>query len=244
MNRCVIIGGGPIENYNRIKSYIRDDDFVIACDCGLRHCQPLGTVPDLIVGDFDSFSRPDPGILTDAEIIQLPVEKDDTDTMYAVKEASARGFEDFLLTGMTGRRLDHTLGNVYMLIRLHELGLNAMIADDYSEISLAAGISDRETDSGTDGKKNRNIDGGTGRKNDGGAHGNIVTVSDIFPYFSVIAITGRASGICIRNAKYPLEDAVIEPGFQYGISNEVLPGMTAEISVHDGALLVIRDIMG
>lgn len=219
MNRCVIIGGAPIENYNRIKKYFRSGDYVIACDCGLRHCDPLGIVPDLIVGDFDSFDRPD----SDIEIIQLPVEKDDTDTMYAVKEAAARGYKSILLTGMTGRRIDHTLGNIYMLVKLHELGLEAVIADDYSELSLIAG-----------------------RALEKSVRNSCTTaeVSGSFPYFSVIAIAGTASGISIRNAKYPLEDAVIEPGFQYGISNEVLPGMTAEISVKDGMLLVIKDHEG
>ena len=38
MRRCVIIGGAPIENYERIRGYLGNDDFYIFCDSGLKHC--------------------------------------------------------------------------------------------------------------------------------------------------------------------------------------------------------------
>lgn len=49
--------------------------------------------PGLIVGDFDSHENPH----LDVETIVLPCEKDDTDTVFAVKEAMKRGYTDFLL---------------------------------------------------------------------------------------------------------------------------------------------------
>ena len=49
-----------------------------------------------------------------------------------------------------------------------------------------------------------------------------------------------AAGITVRNAKYPLENATIDCEYQYGISNEVLPGKTAEVSVGEGRLLLIK----
>ena len=44
----------------------------------------------------------------------------------------------------------------------------------------------------------------------------------------------------IREAKYPLDGAEITCEYQYGVSNEVLPGKTAKISVRDGKLLLIK----
>lgn len=208
MKRCVIVGGAPIERYDRIKTYLREDDYLIFCDCGLRHAEALGVKPDLIVGDFDSHARPE----TDTETIVLPTVKDDTDTVHALKEAISRGCTDFLLIGMTGRRLDHTLGNIYMLVYIYEKGLNALMVDDYSEISLV-GSSPAEID-------------------------------DSLPFFSLINITGKAKGIYIENAKYPLDNAEIRYDYQYGVSNEVLPGKLARIRVEDGLLLLIRDFEG
>ena len=116
MKRCVIVSGAEIENYGIVKTYLRSDDYNIFCDCGLRHRQGLGAEPQLIVGDFDSYEKPK----TDIETISLPCEKDDTDTVFAVKEGLRRGYEEFLIVGAIGQRLDHSLGNLYILNMLEE----------------------------------------------------------------------------------------------------------------------------
>ena len=134
MRRCVIVGGADISNYDRIIAHIKSDDFVIFCDSGLKHMEKLAVKPSLIVGDFDSHENPH----LDVETIVLPCEKDDTDTVFAVKEAIKRGYKEFLLIGVIGARLDHTLGNVYILELLDELGLNGRIIDDYSEMELVS----------------------------------------------------------------------------------------------------------
>ena len=54
MGKCVIIGGADITSYDRIRTYLSEDDFCIYCDSGLKHRKMLGKDPDLIVGDFDS----------------------------------------------------------------------------------------------------------------------------------------------------------------------------------------------
>ena len=65
-------------------------------------------------------------------------------------------------------------------------------------------------------------------------------ITDDYAYFSLLNITGRASGITIKDAKYPLENAEIKQDYQYGISNEVLKGKTAKVSVQEGCLLLIK----
>lgn len=202
--RCVIIGAAPINNYKKIRSFLRPDDFVIVCDGGLNHIKKLRVKPNLIVGDFDSHKNPNLPI----ETIALPREKDDTDSVFALKTAISRGFKDFLFIGMIGARLDHGLGNLYMLIKCHEEGLKALMLDDYSEMQIV------------------------GRKE--------AYITDAYPYFSLLNITGLARGITIRDAKYPLENAQIKQDYQYGISNEVLPNKKAAVSVSEGQLLLIK----
>ena len=207
MRRCVIIGGASIGDYGTVSAKLRQDDYMIYCDCGLRHMDGLGAEPDLIVGDFDSYSNPE----FDTETIVLPCEKDDTDTVFAVKEALRRGFEDFLLIGVVGERLDHTLGNVSILLMLDSEGKKGTIIDDYSEMEI---VSDR--------------------------CGMTCIIDDSYVYFSLINISGTARGVTIRGAKYPLENAEITCEYQYGVSNEVLPGCTAEVSVGEGRLLLVK----
>ena len=130
--RCVIVGGAEIKNYDLIRSYFGPDDFFIYCDCGLKHEKNFKIKPDLIIGDFDSHEKPE----NLENVIVLPVVKDDTDTIFAVKEAIKRNFEDFILIGVTGGRQDHNLGNIYALLMLANKNKNAVIVDDFSEIKI------------------------------------------------------------------------------------------------------------
>ena len=141
MGKYVVVGGASVGNPELVKKYIEEDDFVVYCDCGLRHAEMLGRAPDLIVADFDSSKDPK----LEVETIVLPHEKDDTDTAFAVKEGIRRGFEEFLLVGVIGERFDHSLGNVQLLYMLDKEGKKAMIVDDYSEmivISDSAEVTD------------------------------------------------------------------------------------------------------
>ena len=204
MKRCVIVGGADIGNYEYVRSLLSGEDFFVFCDSGLKHMDRLGVRPSLIVGDFDSHENPH----LEAETIVLPREKDDTDTVYGVKEALKRGFDTFLLIGVVGGRLDHTLGNVSILLYLDAIGKKGVIVDDYSEMEIVSSSP--------------------------------VSISDRYAYFSLLNVSGRAKGVTIQNAKYPLDNAEITCEYQYGISNEVLPGRTALVSVRDGRLLLIR----
>ena len=202
MKRCIIYAAGT---FYGLREPPREGDLQIAADAGLHLCERLGVRPDVVLGDFDSMDvRQAP-----ANCIRVPVEKDDTDTMLALREGLRRGCDTFYLYGATGgARLDHTLGNVSILLYLDSLGKKAEIVDDYSEMQI---VSKDE-----------------------------VSIEDKYPFFSLLNITGCARGITIRDAKYPLDGAEITCEYQYGVSNEVLPGKTAKISVRDGKLLLIK----
>ena len=203
--RAVIIGGAPVGDYDRARSFLRPGDFMIYCDSGLVHREGLGRQPDLVIGDFDSHENP----RLSAETIVLPRAKDDTDTFYAAKEAARRGYDEFLLLGVFGGRLDHTMANLSILLWLYNRGKKAAALDDYSEMEIV----------GSD----------------------PVLIPDSYPYFSLVAAAGPASGVTVRNAKFPLEDGVILPEYQYAVSNEALPGRAAEVSAREGRLLLIKD---
>ena len=205
MKRCVIVGGADINDFNHIREIITEDDYVIFCDSGLKHMKALCVTPSLIIGDFDSHENPN----LDVETIVLPCEKDDTDTVFAVKEAVKRGFDEFILIGVIGGRLDHTLGNVSILLYLDSLSKKGVIIDDYSQMEIVS-------------KEPAFID-------------------DSYAFFSLLNITGVAQGVTIKNAKYPLDNAEITCEYQYAVSNEVISGKTAEVSVQNGRLLLIKD---
>ncbi len=91
---------------------------VIAADEGLAHLERRGIAADLIVGDFDSLGWAPEG----SGVIRHPVEKDDTDTMLAIRTGLERGCKKFLLYGCLGGRLDHAYANLQTLVFLTEHG--------------------------------------------------------------------------------------------------------------------------
>ncbi len=128
MSVCYIIAAGDCNNIIIIDK--KCDDLIIAADKGLEYCRKFAVVPDIIVGDFDSL-----GFIPEFEnVISLPVEKDDTDTSFAVKYAMDKGYKKFVIFGGTGgKRADHTFANIALLSFISKNGgVGFLVADDYT----------------------------------------------------------------------------------------------------------------
>lgn len=114
---CWIFGGAPISS-----SYNVDPPsgaYLIAADSGYSLIKQFGLIPNVLVGDFDSLTEDIP---TNCEIITAPAEKDDTDTMLAVKIAMSRGYNNITIAGSLGGRLDHTIANIQTLAYIVDNG--------------------------------------------------------------------------------------------------------------------------
>jgi len=112
---CYIVGSAAIENAAFAP---KAGDFMIAADGGYANLQKAGLQPDLLVGDFDSLSDIPAGV----RIIRLPIEKNDTDTLYAVRLGLEKGYKKFYIYGGIGGRLDHTIANIQTLAFIAEQG--------------------------------------------------------------------------------------------------------------------------
>ena len=69
-------------------------------------------------------------------VLRFPVEKDDTDSMLAVREGLHRGYRDFVLYGALGGRLDHTLANVQTLLFLGRRGGSGLLDGEKETVTL------------------------------------------------------------------------------------------------------------
>ena len=126
-SKCLIISGGDLTPLPAPDA----DTFVIACDRGYAYAQRFGIKPDLIVSDFDSYTGSvDPAV----PLRSLPTEKDDTDTMSAIRAAIDQGCTEGLLCCALGGRLDHTLANLQGLLFAAEHGLDLRIQSPDSEV--------------------------------------------------------------------------------------------------------------
>ena len=220
---CIIIGAGEINTPGPIEEIVdmvrKEGSFVIAADGGLSHLAGARIVPDVIIGDFDSFKGSMPrscpnrakcansAACSQPEIIKLDTHKNYTDLMEAARLGYERGFRNFRIYGALGGRLDHTLGNMQLLLWLVNRGASARI------------IGDKETFTAVkDGKMQ--ISGAPGA------------------YFSVYSATEKAEGVTIRGAKYEVDDVTLNNDFPIGVSNEFM-GSDVMIEVRNGSLLVI-----
>ena len=123
-------GGSEIEEDFR-KEGKKDEDpcdarIFVAVDGGLERLLALGIEPDLVLGDFDSLWKKYGSYLEEVRrtsperIVRLPREKDDTDTLHALRVCMERGCREFVRLGALGGRLDHTMANIQCLAWLRK----------------------------------------------------------------------------------------------------------------------------
>ena len=201
MPRCFIYAAGT---FYGLRERPRPGDLQIAADAGLLLCQQEGLCPDLVIGDFDSMELEG----TPEGCVRVPVEKDDTDTMLALREGLRRGCDTFYLYGATGgARLDHTLANLQSLAFLLRHGARGYLYDQnfvYTAIENETLALEREVDWGI---------------------------------VSLFSMGDRAEHITLEGLQYPLTDGTIDCGFPLGVSNHIV-APTARITVGRGPLLV------
>ena len=209
MSRCVIFSACPVQP--ELKRLLRADDFIIACDAGYHNCERLGCKPNIIVGDFDSAPCP---VQQNDDIVVLPHVKDDTDTEYAAKLASEKGFDEVLLLGaLGGKRLEHTLANLCTGLGLEQRGVRATLQDECSRITFVMPGESRRYP------------------------------KEEYFYLSVFPMEGKAEGVWERGSFYELTDAELTAGYPLGVSNEYAEGSDCiTIGTRKGAVVVVETI--
>ena len=124
--KAFIYVGGAIFPEN-ITEAPADGDLCIAADGGYQNAMTLGHRVQVAVGDFDSFSKDK--IADGIELIELPPEKDLTDSQVCVETAISRGADEIIIIGGLSGRLDHTLANLSILQDLHARHIHGYITD-------------------------------------------------------------------------------------------------------------------
>ena len=201
MKRCFIYAAGT---FYGLRELPRPGDLQIAADAGLLLCRKEGLRPDLVMGDFDSMELEG----TPEGCIRVPVEKDDTDTMLAIREGLKRGCGEFYLYGGTGgARLDHTLANLQGLAFLCRRGARGYLYDRdfvYTVIENTTLTLPRQVDWGL---------------------------------VSLFSMDSQVEHVTLTGLQYPLEDGTLTSGFPLGVSNHFVAD-TARITAGRGLLLV------
>lgn len=134
--RAVIITNGFISSYSYLRELINLNDLIICADGGSEHALKAGITPNVIVGDFDSASPETVAVFKEQDIpfIEYPTVKDKTDTELAIDYAVAKGYNEILLLGCFGSRVDHTLANIMLLASLAQKGIKVRAVDENNDL--------------------------------------------------------------------------------------------------------------
>ena len=193
--KVLIITGGSLD-FSFAKDYLKENafDLSIAADSGMSFFYETGERPDYIVGDFDSADKKILDYFRKQEDIifrEFCPEKDETDTELALTMALELGADEVCVLGATGSRLDHVIGNIFLLCKPLKQGIPCTLVDRHNRIRLVNHALRLE-------KKKQ-----------------------FGKYVSVLPLTQQAGGVNLHGFKYPLNNATLTNNNSLGVSNEV-----------------------
>lgn len=133
MKKCIILANGNPPK-KKVISFFRKNGFntLICADGGANSSMEMELVPDVIIGDLDSISAETiKEFKSVSKIIRLK-RQNDTDVEKCLKYAIKSGFDEVILMGVTGIRLDHTFCNLGIVLKFcHELKISLVAEDSF-----------------------------------------------------------------------------------------------------------------
>lgn len=210
MKKVCIVGASNIKDTSFLKRRKEEGCLLIACDGGYSYFLKEEIEPDIFVGDFDTFQKSN--LKSPKKIVSLNVIKDDTDTIYAIKECLKEKYDTFFLYGCTGGKPEHAIANIQTLSFLKQNHANGYLFDDkYQQITFLL------EDESIELKPSKGM-------------------------LSVFSFSDFSYGVTLNGLMYEIKDRTLTNSFPLGISNQFLEGKKAEIEVKKGQLLIIAPI--
>lgn len=135
---AVVLCNGDFPSHPTPLGVLRNAMFLCCCDGAAAACLEHGFTPDAIVGDGDSL--PSELRRQYADIVHIVEEQEYNDLIKATRFCMARGARRIAYLGATGRREDHTLGNISLMAYCHdELHLEPLMLTDHGVFTTVSG---------------------------------------------------------------------------------------------------------
>ncbi len=136
--RTIIFTNGEYKNKAFYNKYLGNfaADYVICADGGANYARELNIKPDIIIGDMDSITTETRAFFAECRFDQYPTQKDETDTELAITHAIKKGADKVTILGGLGSRMDHSIGNIYLLKRFMDAGVEAEMVNENNRIRL------------------------------------------------------------------------------------------------------------
>lgn len=126
---AVVLANGEYPTNPLPLKILAEVPYVICCDGGANEYIRQGHIPNLIIGDGDSISeenRKEYG-----HLLHRISEQETNDQTKAVTHLLSQGKRRIAIVGATGKREDHTLGNISLLMDYMRAGADVRMFTDY-----------------------------------------------------------------------------------------------------------------
>ncbi len=208
MKRAVVFVNGNLSDLSQAKKIINKKDCLIAADGGANFIEKLKLTPNIVIGDMDSIK---PELLKRYISIKYPRKKDKTDFELAIDYCLKNKFQEIIIFGILGDRIDHMMANIFLIVRTQNtllrqgFGGQVKIIEGNKEIFVL--------------NKKIVIDGKIGDE------------------VSIIPVSEKIEGIVTDGLEYKLNNEVLLSGSTKGISN-VMKKKRVKIIAKRGVALV------
>lgn len=126
--KTVILAAGTFPKTSHALAHLAQADFIACCDGATHACLAAGYEPQLIVGDGDSLGEEQKARFADRFVHTLDQEHNDLTKTF--RHCLALGHRDITILGATGKREDHAMGNIALLMDYAlELPTVTMVSD-------------------------------------------------------------------------------------------------------------------
>jgi len=131
--RALVIANGEPPKKMRLQALLREADVVLCADGGANIALKLGVVPDAIIGDLDSIHTE-----TLVKFHKVPTYRDNddesTDLEKTIAWAIKEKFDHVTVIGASGKRLDHSMGNLGVLAKFYPDAVVRFV-DEFGELT-------------------------------------------------------------------------------------------------------------
>ena len=128
----VILADGNFPVHEKPLGYLKSAEHLICCDGSAESLIITGMEPEAIVGDLDSLTTDLKRRFSDR--LYQDGDQDTNDLTKAVKWCINRAYKEIVILGATGKREDHTIGNISLLAE-YSKEIKVMMVTDTGSIT-------------------------------------------------------------------------------------------------------------
>lgn len=137
----ILAAGDYPKKKSRAHKLLESATRVVACDgAALKYIKDFGEAPEIIIGDLDSLEL---STLSNVSNLIHIADQNTNDLSKAIDFCRARGWDDIIVVGATGKREDHSTANIFLALEkrvmlVSEFGIFSPI-EDKLELKLKIG---------------------------------------------------------------------------------------------------------